>query len=76
MAIVKKVRLEDLGFTTYVESLETDFFPSKRLKGILVREVRNFTENLGKITRAIRNEGAKIIVVRPSSPTGEKTDIL
>lgn len=76
MTLVRKVRLSELIPTRHAESLNLNFFPTKKLKGIVVRGVENFTENFGAIARAIHVEGGNIVIMRPSSPSGEKVDIL
>ena len=57
------------------ESLRVEFFPDRRLRCILVRDVENTPENLGRISREIRSI-ADIVIMRPSSPTKNVTDVL
>ena len=72
---MKKLNILEVRDVKPAESLRVEFFPDRRLKGILVRDVENTSESLGKVTREIR-VFADTVIMRPSSPTKKVTDVL
>jgi len=72
---MKRVSLLDLRKARPAESLRVEFFPDRRLVGILVTDVENRSENLRIITREVERE-AEVIIMRPSSPASKIIDLL
>jgi len=72
---MKKLDILEVEDVKPAESLRAEFFPDRRLKGILVRDVENTPENLGKISGEIQSV-SDLVIMRPLSPTKNVTDVL
>ena len=74
--MVRYVDLMELDRIDALQSIRLQYFPGKRLATILVRRVENKVENIRAITKTIATSKGGIMVMRPSNPAGETTDIL